>query len=303
MSSVTAKQVINTMADWVGLKRSDRSHSVIIDTYNSYIKTHPGAGRGYLVKYTDEYCDTALSAAFVKNNAVDLIGGVECGCERHVAIFKKKGIWKENGKITPKPGYVVLYNWDDSTQPNNGGSDHIGIVESVNKEKKTFVVIEGNMRGGDVGRRTVPIGWGYIRGFACPNYAKSSKTTTTKKKAATSENSANKEVSDTKYTVKQGDSLSEIAEKYGTTVQVLVDYNKIKNPNKIKVNQVIKIPGAKFFKGCRVRVKKSAKTYATGETIARFVKGSVYKVKEVESKRLLLAKINSWVRIIDVTLL
>ena len=303
MSNVTAKQIIDTMANWVGLKRSDRSHSVIIDTYNNYIKTHPGAGRGYLVKYTDEYCDSTLSAAFVKNNAVDLIGGVECGCESHIALFKKKGIWNEDGRITPEPGYIILFNWDDSTQPNDGGADHIGIVESVDKKKKTFVTIEGNIQGGVVGRRTMNIGWGYIRGYACPKYADSSKTTTSKKKTTTSKNKATQGGSESTYTVKQGDTLSEIAQKYGTTVQVLVDYNKIKDPNKIKVNQVVKIPGTKFFVGCRVRVKKSATKYATGETIARFVKGSEYVVKQVESDRLLLDKIKSWVKVDDVTLL
>lgn len=301
MSKVTAKQIIDTMAGWVGLKRSDRSHKVIIDTYNSYIKTHPGAGRGYQVKYTDAYCDTTVSAAFIKNNAVDLIGGVECGCESHVAIFKKKGIWNEDGRITPKPGYIVLYNWDDSTQPNDGGADHIGIVESVDTKKKTFVAIEGNMKDGIVGRRTMPIGWGYIRGYAIPKYAESGKTTTTKEKTTTSKNKASQGVKS--YTVKKGDTLSGIAQKYKTTVQVLVDYNGIKDPNKIKVGQVIKVPGAKFFVGCRVRVNKSAKTYATGETIARFVKGSEYKVLQVESDKLLLDKIKSWVRIEDVTLL
>ena len=303
MSNVTAKQIIDTMANWVGLKRSDKSHKVIIDTYNSYIKTHPGAGSGYLVKYTDPYCDTTVSAAFVKNNAVDLIGGIECGCERHIALFKKKGIWEENGRVIPEPGWLILYNWDDSTQPNDGGADHIGIVESVNKSKKTITLIEGNLGDGVVGRRTISIGWGYIRGYAKPKYAKSSKTTTTKKKTDTGQNKASQGGAGKSYTVKQGDTLSEIAQKYDTTVQVLVDYNSIKDANKIKVGQVINIPSTKFFKGCRVRVKKSAKKYATGETIARFVKGSTYKVKQVGSDRLLLEGINSWVLISDVTLL
>ena len=46
----------------------------------------------------------------------------------------------------------------------------------------------------------------------------------------------------TSYTVKKGDTLSEIAEKYGTTYQMLANYNGIANPNKIYAGQVIKIP-------------------------------------------------------------
>lgn len=45
------------------------------------------------------------------------------------------------------------------------------------------------------------------------------------------------------YTVKQGDTLAAIARKYGTTYQVLAEYNGISNPNIIRVGQKIKVPG------------------------------------------------------------
>lgn len=48
----------------------------------------------------------------------------------------------------------------------------------------------------------------------------------------------NKEVT---YTVKAGDTLSEIAKKYNTTYQELARKNNISDPNKIYVGQVIKI--------------------------------------------------------------
>ena len=44
------------------------------------------------------------------------------------------------------------------------------------------------------------------------------------------------------YTVKAGDTLSSIANKYGTTYQALAQYNDISNPDRINVGQVIKIP-------------------------------------------------------------
>lgn len=62
----------------------------------------------------------------------------------------------------------------------------------------------------------------------------------------------------TVYTVKRGDTLSQIAAKYGTTYQAIAAYNGIKNPNVIRVGQKIKIPAstapAALKKGDRVKV-------------------------------------------------
>ena len=163
---VTAQQIIDIMDSWVGLSRAKGTHKPIIDLYNS----HKPLARSYAVGYNDSYCDTTVSAAFIKAGAVDLIGGTECGVEEHVKLFKKAGIWIEDGTITPEKGDIVVFNWDDATQPNDGYSDHIGVVRSVGF--KNFETTEGNMSGGVVGHRTVAIGWGYIRGFARPKYAK-----------------------------------------------------------------------------------------------------------------------------------
>lgn len=62
----------------------------------------------------------------------------------------------------------------------------------------------------------------------------------------------------TVYTVKKGDTLSQIAAKYGTAYQAIAAYNGIKNPNAIRVGQKIKIPAstapAALKKGDRVKV-------------------------------------------------
>lgn len=163
---VTANDFVSTARAWLGCNEGDGSHKQIIDLYN---KTLP-LPRGYKVKYTDEWCDTFVSACAIKSGCVDLVGR-ECGCEKHVEIFKAKNIWIEDGTITPRTGDIILYNWDSNVQPNNGNSDHIGIVESVNNGMIT--VIEGNMSE-RVGRRTIRVGHGNIRGFARPRYATSS---------------------------------------------------------------------------------------------------------------------------------
>jgi hypothetical protein len=176
--SATANEVLNVLRGWIGYSESNGKFKEIIDTYNS----HKPLARGYKLKYTDEWCDGTISAAAIKAGAVDIIG-TEVGCEKHIEIFKQKGIWIEDGTVKPKPGDIILFNWDDSTQGNDGYADHIGMVEQ--QYGNTIICIEGNMNG-VVGRRTINVGWGYIRGFARPKYKAESASTittvTTKKK-------------------------------------------------------------------------------------------------------------------------
>ena len=43
------------------------------------------------------------------------------------------------------------------------------------------------------------------------------------------------------YVVVKGDTLSSIARRYNTTVKALAEANKIENPNKIEIGQVLTI--------------------------------------------------------------
>lgn len=165
----TAADVVNLAQSYIGCNEADGSHRQIIDGYNS----HRPLARGYAVQYHDSWCDTFVSFLFIKLGATDLIGGTECGVEEHVKLFQRAGIWIEDGTITPQPGDIICYNWDKSTQPNDGYSDHIGIVESVGGGK--IVTIEGNYSDA-VKRRVLSVGDGNIRGYARPKYGKASVT-------------------------------------------------------------------------------------------------------------------------------
>lgn len=266
---VTAKQVVDVMNGWIGLSRAKGTHKPIIDLYNS----HKPLARGYAVTYNDSYCDTTVSAAFIKLGAVDLIGGTECGVEEHIKLFKAAGIWIEDGTIVPEMGYICCYNWDKATQPNDGYADHIGVVASVNKSAGTFVVTEGNMNGGVVGQRTVKIGWGYIRGFAAPKYAKANNSTPTTEKPQETGNTSSQGGSETVYTVREGDTLSAIAKKYGTTYKKLAKYNGISNPDLISVGQKIKIPATESKPETVTPVKKETSyTVKSGDTLSAIAK-------------------------------
>lgn len=100
------------------------------------------------------------------------------------------------------------------------------------------------------------------------------------------------------YTVKKSDTLSSIAKAFETTINEIVSLNKwLVTGKTIKVPQ--KISG-QIKVGDKVKVKKSAKQYATGETIPAWVKERQFTVQQVASDRLLLQEITSWVNEKDV---
>ena len=158
----TADALVSAMRSWIGFSEANGKYRQILDLYNS----HKPLARGYAIQPGDAWCATTVSAAAIQAGMTDLIG-TEVSCGHFIQIFQEKGIWIEDGTILPKPGYIILYNWDDGTQPNDGWADHIGVVEAVNNGQIT--VIEGNYQD-SVGRRTIPVGWGYIRGYAAPKY-------------------------------------------------------------------------------------------------------------------------------------
>ncbi|WP_218841922.1 peptidoglycan-binding protein [Lacticaseibacillus absianus] len=164
-----AAQVLDEARKYLGVRGGSSGHANILATYNG----HKPLAQGYKVKAGDNWCDTFVSFIFIRLGATALIGGTECGVERHTKLFAAEGIWLEDGTITPKVGDIIVYNWDDTTQPNNGFADHIGFVETVSG--RTITTIEGN-KGNRVARRTLSVGAGQIRGYARPKYSGAAST-------------------------------------------------------------------------------------------------------------------------------
>ena len=78
------------------------------------------------------------------------------------------------------------------------------------------------------------------------------------------------------YVVQYGDTLSEIAQEYGTTVATLASINNIQNVNLIYVGQIIKIPSSSYDMSHRLYVVKRGDTLwgisrRFGVSIARIV--------------------------------
>ena len=228
---MTENQLRQKVADiinaWVGATKGSAKHLEILEIYNS----HKPLARGYKMQVKDAYCAATVSAAYIKAEIAEYTG-TECGVEKFTIVAKGKGIWVENDAHTPKIGDACVYDWDDTGKGDcTGAGDHIGIVTQAGAS--SFVVTEGNMTGGKVGKRTMAINGKYIRGFICPDFAAIAK------KLGGASGGTTETSGPTIYTVKSGDTLSKIADKYGTTVDTMVEINAIQNRNLIRVGQVL----------------------------------------------------------------
>lgn len=166
-----ASAMVELAQSWVGIKEGSSGHKEILDIYNSQ---NP-LPRGYKMTTKDAWCAATTTALAVKLGYTDIVP-CECSCTRMIDIAKGMGIWIEDESITPKPGMLCIYDWDDSGKGDNKGNpEHIGIVESVGGGK--FVVIEGNYDNA-VKRRTLSVNGRYLRGFIAPKYDEATSTKT-----------------------------------------------------------------------------------------------------------------------------
>lgn len=197
-----ASKVVGQAQAWLGRKESDGTHKEIIDVYNS----HKPLARGYAVKYTDAWCSTFVSAVAIKLGYTDIIP-TECGCEKHIQLFKNIGAWVEDENRVPNAGDIIFYDWEDNgVGDNRGNSDHVGIVEKVSGS--TITVIEGNINN-SVGRRNLQVNGRYIRGYGVPKYDVEEKSVENKEEfnmAKTYKNGSTREnvFADTGLTLKTG---------------------------------------------------------------------------------------------------
>ena len=162
---------------WVDVTNmGSANHHALIDYYNAQLEAHPEyLDSRYCAKayYSTDWCAIFVTVVAMKCNATDVIFP-ESACWV-VPTYQANGTWVENDDYVPAPGDLIFYDWyapeyGDST----GDPSHVGIVESC--DGSTITAIEGNTTIGDryaigVHRRTMNVGWRYIRGFAVPRYS------------------------------------------------------------------------------------------------------------------------------------
>lgn len=156
---MTKQAVLNLARKHMGARTGSGAHKKMVDDYNA-ISPRPV---GYKANYRDDWCDIFVTWLFDQTNQSSLIGR-ECGVQRHLNIFRRKGIWK--GRTRPQSGDIIIYDWQGHAA---GWADHIGIVEKVSGN--TVTTIEGNTGSPrQVGRRNIAWNANSIVGYARPNY-------------------------------------------------------------------------------------------------------------------------------------
>jgi hypothetical protein len=91
------------------------------------------------------------------------------GCVWGVQWFQERGQWQDNS-YEPQPGDIIFFDWDSpngSSGPQDGQSDHTGIVERV--ENGRVYTIEGNS-GDSCRQNSYPVGYYQILGYGVPAY-------------------------------------------------------------------------------------------------------------------------------------
>ena len=90
------------------------------------------------------------------------------GCVNGVQWFKDRGQWID-GSAEPVPGMIIFFDWDNkgSSGPQDGQSDHVGIVQKV--ENGIVYTVEGNS-GDSCCVNQYSVGHYEVLGYGVPQY-------------------------------------------------------------------------------------------------------------------------------------
>lgn len=252
----TAKQIIDKARSYIGTKESPAYSNNVI--FNTDYYGHPVSGSEY------PWCVTFVWDIFRMCDASELFydGRKTSYCPAVLSWGRENGLIVTEGR----EGDLILFDWDN-TNPND--ADHIGFI-AARSDDGYYITIEGNTaigndsNGGEVMERRRSTG---IRAIIRPKYdeepnkpiaevareviagkwgngeERERRLTEAGYDYDEVQNEVNRILaSEPKYyVVKNGDTLSEIADEFGTTVDQLVKWNNIYNPNLIYVGQKLRV--------------------------------------------------------------
>lgn len=188
-----------------------------IDTY--YPSFYGGKINGQ--SWCDVFVDWCFIKAYGEAGAKKLLcqpsysAGANVG-ESADYFIKANRLYKDN----PKPGDQIFITYDGTSR------DHTGLVVDV--DSSYVYTVEGNSSNA-VRKHTYPLNDSSIYGYGRPDYDEAGETEPEDPDVIT-------------YIVQEGDTLNDIAARYGTTAQAIADYNGISDVNLIYVGQVLYIP-------------------------------------------------------------
>lgn len=251
----TAKEIIDKALSYIGTEENPRYSNNVI--FNTDYYGHPVYGDDY------PWCVTFVWDIFRMCGASNLFynGRKTNNCVNVLLWGRQEGLVVSEGRM----GDLILFDWDNT---NVNDADHIGFIVERNPDG-SYITVEGNTsltnnsNGGEVMERRRST---CIRAIIRPRYSEPDKSIEDvareviagewgngddRKERLTAAGYDYDEVQDEVnrllasepkyYTVKNGDTLSEIAEEFGTTVDQLVKWNDIYNPNLIYPGQKIRI--------------------------------------------------------------
>lgn len=138
------------------------------DKYIKYYNNLTGSNFGTTVSWCAMFVTYCAREAGVPTTVIPNFASCTTGRQ----WFKNHGVWHSPDGFAPKPGDIIMFDWDLS-----GNCDHVGIVEKV--VGGNVYTIEGNTRGGylrdGVRRKMYARKYNRIAGYARPKY--SSETT------------------------------------------------------------------------------------------------------------------------------
>jgi LysM repeat protein len=178
---------------------------------------------GAAFRYNFPWCNAAITYWATQAGERDsvLFGTDYAYTVWHAQRFKTAGQWHAGAKGIRR-GDIVFIDWAGTNEI--GKIDHVGIVTGVSGSH--VYTIEGNTA--NVCARRVRTE-AEIAGYGRPKY--------------TPETTAASGSASGSYKVQSGDTLSVIAAAHRTSVSTLVSLNGIKDPDKIRAGQTLKLPG------------------------------------------------------------
>lgn len=145
----------------LGAKQYSAKHANIIRDFNKI----PGMGSWMTTDYA--WCAATVSVWGFRAG-LGKIYYPSASCNTMISLYKKHNRWIENDAYVPKPGDLVMYDWNALAYGDcKGEADHVGLVMSVSGSY--IRAIEGN-RNNAVATREFKIDWRYIRGFCVPDF-------------------------------------------------------------------------------------------------------------------------------------
>lgn len=227
---MTKKEAVEKLVAWakqqVGYKPpygKVNKYAAYLDSVKDYYNT-PKNGA--------DWCDVFVDCGFAQCFGVETgrrmiyqpLKSTGAGC------YFSAGFYKANRAfyLAPEVGDQIFYGA-------NAG-DHTGIVVQVTSNMVR--TIEGNWNN-SVCERKLLINDGSIAGYGRPDWSLVADIKEEQDEQPITPTP--KPEQETSYTVKAGDTLSQIAEKFGTTYQELARINNIKAPYVIYPNQVLKV--------------------------------------------------------------